>query len=179
MTRLGLLLIASGVLLALSQGCYPEPEGPECLTPSALTSVSLTCEPLKTHERITLGIYGAPLSDWTVELASETQWSDKYHRAYFTDDELPGWMLWGETSRATHRITLADEELYRSVLAHEECHVHNRYASHAEWPDICNRAEDAVFEAMTPAAGVMLGGYEAVPVSLPDGSVAHGVPEAL
>jgi hypothetical protein len=166
---------ASILLGLLVTGCaalYPEPEAPICRAPTGLESVSLTCDALTLHEQVAAPAFSAlttsprgDVSGWRVVVRDDVQWSEKYQRPYFTDASAPGWLLWGMVDPDAGTIYLADDALWRAVLAHEECHV--RYPPpyvHADWPALgCDRVERTVTEQLTQASGVY------------DGDTSHGV----
>lgn len=177
---LGVALIAAGLILAAFAGCgyYPEPEAPveeTRLTRYGMHVPAYAFDRFDRHETQSVHAFAAfadvsperqsdAFDGWTVVIRADG-FSEKYGRAYFTDDAYPGWLLWGMTDFATRTIYLADVELSRAVLTHEFCHVlFPPPITHADWPALgCDVVERDVAEALALASGVY------------DGSASDGV----
>lgn len=189
---LGVILAAA--VAAFFTGCgtieqaWPEPhlEAAVCVIPETnVRTDALACEALQAHERIAAPAFArlvtpaaGDVSGWTVRVRRDVKWSEKHRRLYFTDAAALGWEIWGLTDKDAGAIELADTNLGTGILAHEQCHV--RYPpprwTHAEWKQLgCDQVENEVRKALTPAEGELVDELELVPVSLPDGRVAHGV----
>lgn len=182
---LAVLMVFLALAMSCGEGAYPEPERtnssfPLCRAVSTgLETEAMACVPFDGHETIAnhffrketpLGRDGTARADpttfagWQVVIRADG-FSEKYQRAYFTDATAPGWLLWGLVDFNTRTIYLADAELGRAVLVHEECHVlFPPPFTHADWPQLgCDRVERGVAEALALASGVY------------DGSASEGV----
>lgn len=165
----------------VTEKLWPEPTEVLCRTSTGLTSTTVACAPMQAHEDVAAPSFERhtrPLQQidgWTVVLRADRQWSEKHQRWYFTDADLPGFLIWGMVDPATRTIFLADEDHHRAVLTHEECHAHFPGWSHYDWGRLgCTDVERDVREALIPASGILVEELELIPVSLPDGQIAEG-----
>lgn len=123
------------VVLLLLCGCYGPPGGPDCRTDGGtFVKGSNRCEEFQRHEDVMLTGYRQSTPQWSEEfrksrvsgivitVRSEVLY-DKNGRAYWKDDSIKDFRIWGQTWCEEGRIDLADENLHTGVLAHEFGHV--------------------------------------------------------
>lgn len=179
-------LLAPLILLLLTTSCYPEPT---CVTRRGMDTPDLECQAFHEHESLAEKAWvrfvaavsrfdPRKLDGWTVRVRKDVKWSEKYQRYYFKHEDFPKMLLWGITRHDIDEIHLADARLWTSVLVHEMFHVGDKFASHDQWEELgYNAVEKFIRDSLTELGQTEqpLLSYEEVPVSMPDGTTAHGV----